>query len=71
MWDLYMDWGILRSKNIKVYGLREKITFSKYFYYWAAFSNLMLRFFWIVFIWRNFEIWDNIDHIELAKEFQF
>ena len=67
-WDLYMDWGIIRTKNPSKYGLREKITFSKYFYYWAAVSNLFLRFIWIIFIWRNFYIEEK--DVDISKHFQ-
>ncbi len=62
-----MDWGLLRTKDPSKYGLREKLTFSVYFYYWAAFTNLLLRFFWLIFIWQNYEIWDKTDGIDLAK----
>jgi hypothetical protein len=54
-----MDWGMLRSSNPQKYGLREKITFSKYFYYWAAVTNLILRFFWLIFVWREFTLMDE------------
>lgn len=69
-WDLYMDWGIMRSRDPKKYGLRAKITFSKYFYYWAAVSNLALRFLWVVFIWRNlFVVMDYSGEQDLGNEF--
>lgn len=58
-WDLYMDWGMLRSRDLKCYGLREKTTYPKCFYYFAAVSNLFLRFFWIIFIWQSYNILDS------------
>jgi hypothetical protein len=47
-WDIYMDWGLLRSKMRGRYGLRPKTLLPTWFYYYAAISNLMLRFLWIV-----------------------
>ena len=43
-WDIYMDWGLMRDSN----GLREKITFSQSFYYFAIFADLILRFTWLI-----------------------
>ena len=47
LWDVYIDWGIGRffSKN---FFLRDKITFSKFSYYYAIFSDIILRFSWII-----------------------
>jgi hypothetical protein len=50
-WDIYMDWGLLRSKNPKTYGLREKLNYPVWFYYYAIVSDFLLRFFWIVTLW--------------------
>ena len=47
-WDLYMDWGLLRSKEAGTYGLRHKISYHKAFYYWAIVSNLLLRGTWLI-----------------------
>jgi len=49
-WDIYMDWGLLRQ-NAKGHPnrfLRDKINYNPYFYYWSMFSDLLLRFWWIV-----------------------
>jgi hypothetical protein len=46
-WDIYMDWGLLRSTEKGKYGLRPKIMYNEYFYYFAAVSNLVMRFAWI------------------------
>lgn len=51
-WDIYMDWGLLRSKELGTYGLRPKINYHAYFYYYAIVSDFILRFFWIVPIFR-------------------
>jgi len=47
-WDIYMDWGLLRApwSDHKRRLLRPKILFPQWFYYYAAVSNLFLRFFW-------------------------
>ena len=49
-WDLYMDWGLLRSEKGKKakWGLRPKIIFPAWFYYFAVVTNLLMRFMWII-----------------------
>ena len=47
-WDLYMDWGLLRSKEPGKRYLRPKLLFKPLFYYYAAASNLLLRFAWTI-----------------------
>lgn len=47
-WDLYMDWGLLRSKDPQSFMLRPKYLLPKWFYYYAAISNLMLRLAWLI-----------------------
>jgi hypothetical protein len=47
-----MDWGLLRSKDPKTYGLREKLNYPVWFYYYAIVSDFLLRFFWIVTLWQ-------------------
>jgi hypothetical protein len=46
--DIYMDWGLLRSKESGKYGLRSKILYPPKFYYFAMITNLFLRFIWIL-----------------------
>jgi len=49
-WDIYMDWGLLRQ-NTPGHPhrfLRDKINYHPYFYYWAIFSDGVLRYWWIV-----------------------
>jgi len=47
VWDIYMDWGLLRCKDSGKYGLRKVINYSPNFYYYAIVSDLVLRFSWI------------------------
>ena len=43
IWDVYMDWGLLRSKNL----LRPKLGYAwKSFYYLAIIEDFILRFAW-------------------------
>jgi xenotropic and polytropic retrovirus receptor 1 len=54
-WDLYMDWGLLRTTEKYYWGLREnkKILYHQWFYYFAIVTNFCLRFAWLIFIWNN------------------
>jgi hypothetical protein len=45
-WDLYMDWGCVRSFEKETYLLRSKILYPKWFYYYSMVTNFILRFFW-------------------------
>lgn len=47
-WDLYMDWGLLRSKDSGKFLLRPKILLPQWFYYYAISTNLVLRFAWLI-----------------------
>lgn len=49
-WDYYMDWGMCRSKKKGYFALRRPIHYSPYFYYWAMFSNTILRFFFLIVV---------------------
>lgn len=51
VWDYYMDWGLLRSKEKGKYGLRPNIQFPAKFYYFAIVTNFILRFYWVVGIY--------------------
>ena len=55
IWDFYMDWGLFRSFKRETFALRpkDKIKFSKKFYYFAIVTNTILRFFWIVPIFND------------------
>ena len=46
-WDIYMDWGLMRSREKGKFGLRSKITFSRWYYYFAMVTDLLLKFTWI------------------------
>lgn len=48
VWDLTMDWGLIRSSKRGKWGLRDKIMFPSHYYYFAALTNLLLRFVWIL-----------------------
>eukprot|EP00039_Didymoeca_costata_P005157 m.78966 g.78966 ORF g.78966 m.78966 type:complete len:650 (+) comp12697_c0_seq4:469-2418(+) len=43
-WDLWMDWGILRSCKQP---LREKLLYSRWFYFFAAVTDFILRLGWV------------------------
>jgi len=47
-WDNYISWGLLRTKNHKKFGLREKLIFPRWVYYFAMVSNFALRWVWIL-----------------------
>ena len=48
MWDIYMDWGLLRSWSPKHFGLRKKTLYARKAYYIAVVIDLFLRFAWLV-----------------------
>lgn len=47
-WDLYMDWGLLRSTEKGKEFIRPKFLLPRWFYYYAMISNLILRFVWVL-----------------------
>ena len=51
VWDYYMDWGLFRSSNPESFGLRPRIKYSQNFYYFAMFTNMIMRFYWVWGIW--------------------
>jgi xenotropic and polytropic retrovirus receptor 1 len=59
-WDLYMDWGLIRSKEKGRYMLRHKVLLPKWFYYYAIVTNLVLRFSWITLLYAAYmPVWIN------------
>ena len=50
-WDIIMDWSLLR-RHARYPWLRNELVFESYwpFYYWAMFSNVILRFGWIIYL---------------------
>mmetsp|Transcript_119510 Transcript_119510/g.166733 ORF Transcript_119510/g.166733 Transcript_119510/m.166733 type:complete len:176 (+) Transcript_119510:361-888(+) len=48
IWDIYMDWGLMRCFEPGKMYLRPKINYKPKFYYWAMFSNLILRYTYII-----------------------
>ena len=47
IWELTMDWGLLRSSK-ENYGLRKRILYPAKFYYFAMVTNGLLRLAWII-----------------------
>eukprot|EP00826_Nyctotherus_ovalis_P020850 TRINITY_DN1661_c0_g1_i4.p1 TRINITY_DN1661_c0_g1~~TRINITY_DN1661_c0_g1_i4.p1 ORF type:complete len:407 (+),score=83.12 TRINITY_DN1661_c0_g1_i4:871-2091(+) len=47
IWDLTMDWGLLRSST-RNFLLREKILYPPKYYYFAMTTNFILRFTWVL-----------------------
>ena len=56
-WDLYMDWGLLRSQEVGKKYLRPKFLFPSWFYYYAIVSNLFLRFLWVLTLIPGLPAW--------------
>ena len=56
-WDLYMDWGLLRSTACGKMFLRPKLLLPIWFYYYAIVSNLFLRFAWILIYFKFLPDW--------------
>jgi len=49
-WDLYMDWGFFRTSVPGKRFLRHKLLYPVRFYYFAAFTNTLMRLMWILTI---------------------
>ena len=49
-WDFVMDWGFFRGTKKENWILRDKMIFSKKFYYTCMFFNTLFRFWWIISI---------------------
>ena len=47
-WDIYMDWGLLRSKEQGKYGLRDKLYYPSWVYYWCIVSDGVLKCTWMI-----------------------
>ena len=55
-WDITMDWGLMRTlPNGGRTFLRPKILYPSWFYYFAAITNLFLRFLWIMTLFNYSE----------------
>eukprot|EP00350_Pseudokeronopsis_sp_OXSARD2_P000523 CAMPEP_0170564802 /NCGR_PEP_ID=MMETSP0211-20121228/75009_1 /TAXON_ID=311385 /ORGANISM="Pseudokeronopsis sp., Strain OXSARD2" /LENGTH=129 /DNA_ID=CAMNT_0010884733 /DNA_START=160 /DNA_END=546 /DNA_ORIENTATION=- len=74
-WDIYMDWGLLRSQEPGKKFLRPKILYPQYFYYYSMVENLLLRCTWILGIFAyaedtdwfwNFEVLTMIESLAEA-----
>jgi len=53
-WDLYMDWGLLRSREPGKLFLRPKFLLPAWFYYYAIFTNFLLRYTWVIALFSSF-----------------
>jgi len=62
-WDLYMDWGLLRSHEKGKQYLRPKFLYPRWFYYYAMTSNLFLRFMWVLPLIKGFPDWVYDSHL--------
>jgi hypothetical protein len=54
-WDIRVDWGLFMRKkpderNHYSYWLRDRLMYPAYFYYFAAVTNFLLRFAWLITI---------------------
>jgi len=47
-WDVRMDWGLLRSKEPGKYGLRDKLHYPAWCYYWCIFWDCLLKCTWMI-----------------------
>ena len=52
-WDLYMDWGLLRTGEPGKQMLRNKLMYPVWFYYYAAVSNFAMRMTWLFVIYHK------------------
>ena len=52
VWDLTMDWGLLRGKPKYIF-LREKLLYPAKYYYFSIVTNLILRFAWVLTLFTD------------------
>jgi len=48
VWDIYMDWGLMRCWESGKWALRDKISYHPNFYYFAIFMDFVLRYIWLL-----------------------
>jgi len=48
VWDIYMDWGLVRCKEKGKYALRPTINYAPWFYYFSMVSDALLRCTWTI-----------------------
>lgn len=48
IWDVTMDWGLLRGTIKGRRLLRDRLKYPKSLYYFSMITNLILRFTWIL-----------------------
>jgi hypothetical protein len=51
-WDLYMDWGLFRTQEPGKRFLRHKLLYPIRFYYFAAVTNTIMRFMWLLTVFK-------------------
>jgi hypothetical protein len=49
-WDIKMDWSLGETKGVKHWGLRGKLLYPTYYYYFALISNFIMRVLWTLTI---------------------
>ena len=49
-----MDWGLLRATDPGKKFLRNKLLYPKWFYYFAAVTNLLMRLMWLVPVFNQY-----------------
>eukprot|EP00831_Metopus_contortus_P039809 TRINITY_DN3117_c0_g1_i2.p2 TRINITY_DN3117_c0_g1~~TRINITY_DN3117_c0_g1_i2.p2 ORF type:complete len:237 (+),score=13.24 TRINITY_DN3117_c0_g1_i2:827-1537(+) len=52
IWDMTMDWGLLRESPVYPM-LRAKLLFPASYYYFALTTNLILRFAWVITLFKS------------------
>ena len=52
IWDITMDWGLMRGKPKYIF-LREKLLYPAKYYYFSMISNFLLRFTWILTLFTH------------------
>eukprot|EP01022_Parablepharisma_sp_SALTPOND_P004520 TRINITY_DN120435_c3_g1_i1.p1 TRINITY_DN120435_c3_g1~~TRINITY_DN120435_c3_g1_i1.p1 ORF type:complete len:700 (+),score=58.28 TRINITY_DN120435_c3_g1_i1:6770-8869(+) len=52
IWDITMDWGLMRGKPRYIF-LREKLLYPAKFYYFSIVTNFLLRFTWVLTMFKG------------------
>lgn len=60
-----MDWGLFHTNEKGMRFLRSKLFYPKWFYYWAMFSNFVLRFFWLITFLPNTSMKENLPNAQI------
>jgi len=68
-WDIWVDFGLLRTSKPGKRFLRNKLMLPRWFYYWMLVSNFIMRFIWVppMYLSRDYPEWfQDIDGELLA-----